>query len=1129
MRIFLRLLGSLLALALLAIVAVLASLLFTAHGGPWAFRLAAELSKGQLKAEGVHGGLLDTLDIDRLTFTSATEWVVVSQAHLQWNPRELRARTLHLLALRAASVEVTTYPSPPKPFIPLPVKLPLTLVLDDARVAQITVHPASASAGEAPITLKHFAAVGRWDEHGLTITRLAAVHPQFGAMGAAGLLRLEADAVHFQPLAFAGAGGLQLRGTLGLNGRASSLSVEGDFLRWPLSGKPQISATRLHANFAGTGKDARLSLSTQLRAAAGAELKSAGFMLNAEARLRESGVEVSRFTLVADDARQGQLSGNGTAVWQPALKVEASLLFSKLNPGLLLPDWPGRLQGSAQITTTLEGNIPRLRFTAKLAQSQLRGRVFALQTEGTYLAAQPAELAFDTLNLKSGGASLAAKGRVLPEWQAEAQLRAANLRDLYPGLSGSADARVKLAGAFALPRMNAEAEVHAVKYQALALQQAQFKAAFDPAKPSSATLTAEGMSLARRRLNTLNIAFNGTAAQHQIKIASTAPEGTLAMSLRGGYRPTSQIWSGSLESAAIDAAQAPKMTLTTPAALMLSAAAQSLSRACFEAGTASACLTGRHAGTATEASFTLSQFALATLQPLLPKGLLLDSVAEGQGRFTLSGSLPTDGNLLVTFGAGRIVWPEVPVLMLRSARLSAKPAGSNWSAELRAETDHGSVQASANTPRAGKDWAGRPLAGKLALDIPSLAFLQGLVKGTEALDGRVQGALVLAGTLARPRFTGTLRLDDGQARIPQLGLKLSHISAAVAGSENGVLGLEAQLQSGDGILKLAGTATTAEDGVRARISAKGENLQVADLADYRVWASPDLLFVYAPAQASVTGSVDIPRAAITPRKLAGGVVRASPDAVVAGREKPAAKSLPINAEVRVSLGKDVRFEGFGLKARFEGAVTATDAPGLAVTRGRGELRVVEGRYKAYGQDLTLQTGRLLFTGGPIIEPTVDFRAVRQLREDLSVSVLVRGSLAAPRLDLSSSPAMSREEQLSWLVLGRPLSNTTGAERSQVNTAALSLGLSGGELLAGRLGKTLGFDDISIGSQPGDDVTQARFTIGKYVSPKLYVSYGLGLFERNNVFRLLYDLGHGFKLRTETGLHAGGDVLYTVEK
>ncbi len=292
----------------------------------------------------------------------------------------------------------------------------------------------------------------------------------------------------------------------------------------------------------------------------------------------------------------------------------------------------------------------------------------------------------------------------------------------------------------------------------------------------------------------------------------------------------------------------------------------------------------------------------------------------------------------------------------------------------------------------------------------------------------------------------------------------------------------------------------------------------------------------------LTGTIAVPKADITPRKLAANAIGASSDQVLVGADAPVTRSLPLSAEVTVVLGEKVTFEGFGLRSRITGSVTAIDRPGSGGTRGRGELKLIDAAYKAYGQEIQVETGRILFNGGPIGEPTVDIVARRSPREDVTVSLRVRGTLDQPTFDLSSSPAMPREQQLGWLLFGRPIDGGAGGEFSGA-AAALSLGIAGGDALASRIGKVIGLDQVSLGADstssawqssnsslpgvPGTD--QTRFTVGKYLSPKLFVSYGVGLFDNGNVLRLLYDLGRGFKLRTEAGLETGGDLLYSVER
>jgi translocation and assembly module TamB len=126
--------------------------------------------------------------------------------------------------------------------------------------------------------------------------------------------------------------------------------------------------------------------------------------------------------------------------------------------------------------------------------------------------------------------------------------------------------------------------------------------------------------------------------------------------------------------------------------------------------------------------------------------------------------------------------------------------------------------------------------------------------------------------------------------------------------------------------------------------------------------------------------------------------------------------------------------------------------------------------------------------------------------------------------------MARQEQLSYLVLGRPLENASESENSALSQAAMALGLRGGNFVSDRVNESLGFDEFGIQTQPGEDANAASFVIGKYLSPSLYVSYGVGLFQPVNTLRLRYTISSRWRLVTESSSRgSGGDLIYHVER
>ena len=128
--------------------------------------------------------------------------------------------------------------------------------------------------------------------------------------------------------------------------------------------------------------------------------------------------------------------------------------------------------------------------------------------------------------------------------------------------------------------------------------------------------------------------------------------------------------------------------------------------------------------------------------------------------------------------------------------------------------------------------------------------------------------------------------------------------------------------------------------------------------------------------------------------------------------------------------------------------------------------------------------------------------------------------------------MTQGNQLSYLVLGRPMSGSSGGEGSALNRAALALGLKGGNAVAEKIGSKLGLDQFGVESSEAGSSTNpenASFVVGKYLSPKLYISYGLGLFDPVTTLRLQYAISSHWKLVSESSNEAsGGDVIYTIE-
>lgn len=1100
-------------------------------GAPLAVELAQRfLPTGQLQVAQASGGLFGPLHLEGLVFENDTARVELDRLDLDWRPSRLRLRQVRITRLDAGHLRLTLKPTPPTPSQPLLTQLPLRLRLDDARLAQFELVRGEDPPGSEPLVISAIEARLIWRKDHLRIQHLAARHALSGPVQASGELVLEPRALRFEPVQLRGPGLVVVQGRLGLMGEQTHLGLGARQLRWPLTGPAQVELPRLRLGLHGVVTEqvqARIDVEGQLRAALPADVEATPVEvgLEAVARLGAESLRLERLRL-GSPGEQGGLSAQGRVQWAPALAVEAEARFEQLNPGLLFPDFPGQLNGRLSAHTVGDLARPQVRFDGRLADSTLRDYPLALELRGSAEAYQgETRLAFDSLDLRSGSARLQLQGRLLPLLDAKAELVAGDLHDLLPELGGALQLKAQAKGLPSNPALRAEGDARNLRYQDQQLERLSLDIDYDPARPSKAALTAEGLVSGDTRLQSLGLNLDGRAEQHHIALSArlSAPMSSLELGADGVLDLAKRRWRGRLSSSRMQPPYGPIWTQEAPAAAQAEAALQQLEQTCWRIdGSGRACLSLRRAPPLLHLESVLSGINTAQFAGLFPEGLSLETVLDGQALVELRGSTPTRLDLQVRNSAGRLHLPGAPDQQLQPGQLSLRQEGGQWRGQAELRLDQLALSAEASLPVREGALATLPLAGRLQLSVPELAWLEPLLPGVTQVAGRVDGDFSLAGNLAEPLIDGRLALEGGQAHIQAAGIQLQEVRAELRGGFNTPLRIDASARSGEGQVSLRGQADLRA--LTTALDIQGEQLQVANLPDARVWVSPRLRFVRTAEAMSLDGEVLVPRAEITPRKLGGGVVSASSDQVIVG-EAPREKSLPLAAAVKVRMGEAVRFAGFGLKARIGGDLTVLERPGTSSTQAFGELQLLDAVYKAYGQDLQLSTGRILFSG-PINKPSVDLRAVRTPNDEVTVTLHVRGTLDKPSFDLSSSPVMTQEQQLGWLLLGRPLES--GGDFSAA-AAALSLGLAGGDQLAKKLTRGLGIDTISLGAEAGESSDQARFTVGKYLSPKLYVSYGVGLFANGNVLRLLYDLGKGFKLRTESGQESGGDLLYSRER
>jgi translocation and assembly module TamB len=826
-------------------------------------------------------------------------------------------------------------------------------------------------------------------------------------------------------------------------------------------------------------------------------------------------------TLQTFDIRQpkGHLHAQGMLTLQPAFGWELAAEADDFDPGQLFAGWTGALDARLQTRGTLPSGHPDATLDLARLDGRLRGR--AVKGSGK-LHLAPTQVVDGTLSLASGSSTVSIQARPGSRNDVQVQLAVATLADWLPDAGGQLHARIRVTGLPPALGVDGDVRGRAVAYGTQRVGRLDLEAHVpDISRPGgNLQLDARDASLGGLAFDTLALHADGTEPAHRLTFAAHGRQLSATLALHGGLTQTH--WRGTLDTLELEPQGLPRWRLQAPATLDYDQGALALSELCLTAGDPLLCVQGNQdkAGNLA-ASYRLRELPLALLLNAagyadLP--MRADGSLHGQGTLKRSAAGALSGQATLASDQGSVTYTQQAQQPLL--------AWSDFTVEADLTPAHQQVVAHAALNGGGRldgrvtvDGDTQALGGELALRLDSLAPLELLTGEVANVKGRLDGRFGFAGTLAQPAVTGQAAIDGFAAEVPAFGLKLADGALVLRAPDAQHLELDGHVRSGKGTLAIGGSYGLTAQAPTA-ITLTGQDVTVADIPAARVVMTPDLRVQRDAQGVQVTGAVALDSADVNLDRLpGGGATQASPDVVVvdeAGQEQAGAP-LPISARVKVDLGRRTHLAGMGLDGRLTGTLTVIEQPGRA-TRGEGQV-AVGGTYKAYGQDLSIKSGKLLFASTPIDNPGLDIRAARSLNpnatidEGQEVGLLITGTAQRPVLTVFSNPPMEQSDALSYLITGKPLSQVSGGEGNMVGAAAQALGSAAGDLLAKSIGSKMGIDEIGVSSNEALG-GESAFTVGKYLSPRLYLSYGVGLFEPGQVITLRYRLSHRWNLEMQ---------------
>jgi translocation and assembly module TamB len=807
------------------------------------------------------------------------------------------------------------------------------------------------------------------------------------------------------------------------------------------------------------------------------------------------------FRLPRGEILGGTLSGRAEADWSKEVQWSAAIQTQGIDPEPLLPGWPGHLDSDIEVSA--KGQPQQISVNLLALQGSLRDvPVFAhggLDIKDSSLVFHSLEIGTDEAEMTLDGNAENPDGVVV---KFSGKLPSA----LLQGASGSLELNGRYSSFDGQPSLELDLQALDIAWNDLSIGNLAVSTADTPAAGGLPImqLDAIGLGLSEVLLDELSLSLSPVGDQFELK-TNLLGEGfalTSRMSLESRDRSNmfSADWQGELGELELVVGPAYRFELSKPASFALSSGSTQLGPVCLSENMESSLCLDIDFQSIRDWSLVADATAIPVnyFRDLLELDIHFEQLIDGRLEWHQPLDQPPTGGADFRITAGKIMdlLDDDILTETREGRFAFKLQNGNLESGVLDLKFPGTGFIDVDFDVLDIAIGGaREIQGRAIAQLEHFKLAgQMLLPGVDTVDGQFESNILLGGTVADPKFNGSFRFSNGLIYYAPIGLRLEDIEAEGQLTRGDRGEVKGQFRAGEGVASLSGRFLFEDIGsAQLDIDVAGEQLLLVNTDTLKILTETELKLVLGPKRMDINGRILIPSASLTPDNLLLGEVRDSEDLIietpgteVAPNESDVPEQDRIYGQLEVSFGDDVFIKVPGVETNITGTTLFTwDSDPVPLAKGAYTL---QGTVDVYGPRLTINNGSISFPSVPANNPLLNIRAGRDIfgnTQIRSAGVRVIGTLKRPVLEAYTVPATN--EDRAWTLL------VTGSDFDQ------GQGVSG-------------------------------FDVGTYIAPRLYISYGISLFEDENVISARYDIKKGFGVKVTSGQRETGlDVSYTIDK
>jgi len=810
------------------------------------------------------------------------------------------------------------------------------------------------------------------------------------------------------------------------------------------------------------------------------------------------GLDSAEVYIGKGEALGGTIAGQASLDWSNDLRWKAQLEVKQVDTSAFLVEWPVRLDAKLKLSQDIADDSFDIQFDS--LHGELKGR--SIDGSGG-VKINKRGIRFKALNLHSGSSKVSLDGGLddpaglsfvldvnRPGWMAD-----------Y--LGGEASGRGRIALKASQPILDIDLRAYDLDWGETRIESISISPRTGNVAGSfHLDLSANNLEFGDFDLQTVNAIIAGDRNRQTLDLSLSTPGHELAAKFAGSLSDwkslADNVWSGQLTGLKLTSGEETLASLQDPAPLTIATEGISLGKACLDiTDSGGMCLeSGWQANGKFDVTASLSALPLGLSQLIYDHQIKFTQTLSGEIEWTHKPGTYPSGSAAIRLSAGQFgdEQDENDRVATAEGFFGFKLANGNLTA---GEFDIpfpgiGQIDLDYAISDLALDGTGK-VDGKVTVDLNNISILEQFLPGLEQIGGQLNTDLKFSGPVVDPVLHGFITLQNGTADVAYLGTQLREVSLKGSVTSKDKALFQGDFVAGDGHGEIT-LETEFSDWLAPamKMTLNGTSLRLMNTAELRMNADTDIGLVWRQGEWIIDGGVVVQEARIAPITFVVSKVSESEDLqLVAGTlpyggAEEAVVQAKLNGTLDISLGNNVKIDTEMAKAKLSGSVSLK-WNGEVVPVATGSIHA-DGTLSVFGPKLHVIDGQVRFPDVPANNPILEIRAERGVFGNTQVhtaGVSITGPARRPVIEAYTNPHTTTDRAWALLITG---------------------------------------SDVSYGQGVG------AFEVGAYIAPRIYLSYGVSLFDDDNVISARYDLKKGFGIKASSGQRESGiDMSYTIDR